>query len=206
MTRIHTVLFALLCGLLSSSYAADSDFVVQKRQQDISHLRSSVEALLGALNNICEEKNQTELATAVTRQVNDWLEQSQTLAAAGDQLKARELLELALVRVKTLISSLRDKETLVRSLNFKDKAEEYYYELDRVETYRMLLKLLVLNRDYSADTDNKIAQLADEAIALQQQAVAQAQQQHYEQAIVLIEQVTDRLRQAIRLGGIYLPG
>ena len=104
------------------------------------------------------------------------------------------------------IESNRSGQTLVRSLKFASKAEEYLYEIDRNDTHSMLVGLLVGEKKKSDATKQKIVDYVAEASLLRQQAEAYASENAHEQAIELLEQSTRQLVRAIRSAGIYIPG
>ena len=94
----------------------------------------------------------------------------------------------------------------MRSLQFESKEEEYLYEIDRYDTYRMLIGLLVDGQSKSEAMKSKISDFVAQAGLLRTQAEEYAAQDAHEQAIELLEQSTRQLVRAIRSAGIYIPG
>ena len=125
---------------------------------------------------------------------------------AGDLVRARSVLDQAYVRAKQAIEDLRGGETLVRSLHFKNKAEEYKYELDRNDTHRMLLKVLVERKGQSQGASGMRQKFIDDSSRLRAEAERQAAQGDCQTAVRTLEQSTKALVQAIRSAGIYIPG
>lgn len=184
-----------------------SAFVIQKRNDQLTKVKSSVDSLMQALLRIAEEKQQQAMADDIQLQVDSWNQQSDQLAEQGQLIEAQQLLDQSMVAIKTAIGSLRNSETLVRSLNFATKQEEYVYELDRFETYQMLLNQLVLPKPaLTQQQKEQISQLTEKANAQQAQAKQQASEGMYQEAITSIEMAGRTLLKAIRSGGVYLPG
>ena len=84
--------------------------------------------------------------------------------------------------------------------------EEYLYEVDRNDTHRMLIDLLVEEKIKSAYAEGEIVKLVDPAMQLRRQADAYAGEGEYQIAIDMLEQSTRQLVRAIRTAGIYIPG
>ncbi|MEH6471426.1 MAG: hypothetical protein V7752_09250 [Halopseudomonas sp.] len=184
-----------------------SEFVTEKRKADINKLQSSIDALTQALISIGEEKQQQAMVQDVTTQVSEWERQSGRLVEQGKLIQARQLLDQSLVEVKTAIASMRESETLIRSLNFATKQEEFDYEVDRFDTYQMLLNMLVIPRQsLTSSQREQIEQWAEQADQHRTTAGEQAKKRDYEAAITTLEQAAKVLLKAIRRGGVYLPG
>jgi tetratricopeptide (TPR) repeat protein len=101
---------------------------------------------------------------------------------------------------------IRGGETLVRSLRFDTPRDEYLYEIDRNDSLRMLVQVLLKERMAS---DERLAVLVDarigEADALRGEAEVQAGIQRYEEAIETLEASSLELVRAILRAGVYIP-
>ena len=117
------------------------------------------------------------------------------------------MLDEAYVAAKVAIEHLRGGETLVRSLDFASSEEEYHYEVDRNDTHRMLVDVLLkekMRTNGGIETMvNKFMKRADE---LRVRADSQASDGEYENAVTTLEQSTKEIVRAIRSAGIYIPG
>jgi hypothetical protein len=98
---------------------------------------------------------------------------------------------------------MRRGDTLVRSLKFAHPREEYDYEIDRNDTHRMLIQLLLAERK---DLAPRMQGHVDQAAALRAAAEASAARAEHTQAIQQLEASTRELVRAIRAGGLYIPG
>ncbi len=105
------------------------------------------------------------------------------------------------------IESMRRGDTLVRSLNFGSRREEYDYEIDRNDTHRMLITMLLADRKDAAGAMPPAMQpFIDKAGALRRDAEALARSGDHGGAVKVLEDTTRELVRAIRAGGIYIPG
>jgi hypothetical protein len=168
--------------------------------------RESVIALRDAFNRISDENNESESRDKVNQQLDGLIKQADGLLQKGQNAAARFEIDKAYHLVKVSIESIRSGQTLVRSLQFKSKEEEYHYEIDRNDTHSMLIGLLVDEKSKSEAMKSKISDFVGQAQLLRQQAEAYAGQDAHEQAIELLEQSTRQLVRAIRSAGIYIPG
>lgn len=177
-----------------------------KKEHDYDSRLESVNALTAAHERICDEKQcERVVRDEVRRTVDDKVKRAHALRKQGDIDGARVALDEAYVAVKVAIEHQRSGDTLVRSLQFKNKKEEYVYEVDRNDTHRMLITLLL--QDKNRDKPGTPLQTALEAAAkLRTQAEADASGGNYEAAVQSMEASTRELQRAIRGAGIYIPG
>lgn len=179
----------------------------EKASRDYAARLDSVRALLGAQQRIAQEKGAAPDATEATRSIEQQLELAQRLAAAGQFAPARAAIDRAYLTARVSIETLRRGDTLVRSLNFADQREEYAYELDRNDTHRMLITVLLADRkDASGAMPAGMQAFVDRATTLRGEAEAQARAGDHAQAVRTLEASTRELVRAIRTGGIYIPG
>jgi hypothetical protein len=186
--------------------AAKDSVVREKQRTDFENRLQSLQALLDAYQRISAEKKLGAKAENISREIKAKMGTAQGLYREGDLVKARSVLDQAYVTAKQAIENLRGGETLVRSLHFNSKEEEYRYELDRNDTHRMLLKVLVEQKGQSAGASSMRQKFVDESARLRAQAESQAARADYQAAVHTLEQSTRALVQAIRAAGIYIPG
>ena len=79
-------------------------------------------------------------------------------------------------------------------------------ELDRNETHRMLIKVLLAEKMANSPMQATAEKFIGKAEDLRSQAESAAAGEEFEQAISLLEQSTKELIRAIRSAGIYIPG
>lgn len=180
--------------------------VLNHKQHDFDSRLESVKALSAAHERICEEKKcDQSVRDEVARTLQRKLQEALALKSQGQIDRARVVLDEAYVAVKVAIEHQRSGDTLVRSLQFKSKKEEYAYEVDRNDTHRMLISILL--QDKAREAAGATLQRALEAASkLRAQAESQAAAGQYEAAIQALEASTREFQRAIRGAGIYIPG
>lgn len=168
--------------------------------------KQSVIALRDAFNRISNENHEEKSKLKVNKQLKKIITQADALLKNGENDKARAEIDKAYHLLKVSIESIRSGQTLVRSLQFETKEQEYLYEVDRNDTHSMLIRLLVDEKNKTDKVKKKVLKFVEEAKLLRQQADAYAAEDAYDIAIGLLEQSTKQLVRAIRSAGIYIPG
>ena len=182
--------------------------LLDKDLHDFESRKESVEALCAAYEKIAKEKGishekENELHAFVHKRVD----QAVALKRDDHVKEGRKMLDEAYVAAKVAIEHLRGGETLVRSLNFASSEEEYHYEVDRNDTHRMLVDVLLKEKmNANANVQKMVTKFMDKAVQLRIQADKQASSGEYENAISTLEQSTKEIVRAIRSAGIYIPG
>lgn len=184
--------------------AAPSQITDEKRRTDYQARVESTRALLEAQKRIGAEKNQPR-AGETSRQVEGMIADAERHAQAGRLADAQRSIDQAYLTVKAAIGTLRGGETVVRSLNFETPADEYHYEIDRNDTHRMLVDMLLKDRR-GGSTDQMVDQAVNTAAQLRARAEAEAGRKDHKSAIKTLEDSTRELVKAIRAAGVYIPG
>jgi hypothetical protein len=188
--------------------AAPEEVTAKKLEADYRARLDSVNALLGAYRRVASEKGSASKTVSETvAQIDKSVAEAARLAQAGKYKDGRAELDRAYLVAKVGISSLRSGDTLVRSLNFASKEEEYHYEIDRNDTHLMLIKVLVEEkRAANPMLDQQVQVFVAKAKELRTAAEAAAAHRDHAQAVKLLEDSTVELVRAIRNAGIYIPG
>lgn len=185
--------------------AAPQQVTQGKTRADFDARMESVKVLLEAQKRIAAEKGSSS-ASESTRKIEKQMQAANDLAAGGKLDQARATIDAAYLEAKVSIGSMRTGDTLVHTLNFANKEEEYRYELDRNDTHQMLIKVLLDEKRESSSVDKMIQGFQDKAAELRKQAETAASKKDFEGAIKLLEQSTAELVRAIRGAGVYIPG
>lgn len=178
----------------------------RKERADFDARMLSTRALLEAQRRVAAEKNSGQSTRDVSSRVEKLLAEASEQARGGMMGAARRTLDQAYMAVKISAIGLRDGDTVVRSLNFASKAEEYDYEIDRNETHRMLVDMLLKEKRGAASVGAMVDQALAAAASLRSQAEAEAARRDHEAAVKTLEQSTRELVKAIRGAGVYIPG
>jgi len=200
--KANTLLDQAAREMIGGTRKADPEQVTQdKKRRDFDNRLASVKALRDALGRIQQEKKSPKSAQ-LAAQVDAMTGDAMKLADAGQLDRARGKLDQAYLAAKAGIGDLREGDTLVRTLKFESKEEEYRYELDRNDTHQMLVKVLMGEQTGEANVKTGLEQAA----TLRRKAEQQAGNKDYEGAIKTLEDSTRELVKVIRAAGIYIPG
>lgn len=193
--------------MFEAARLADKKQVLEgKRKSDYQSRLNSVQALMAAHERVTETKGQKDLHRQLEPQVEQRLQKARTLAADENYDQARAVLDEAYLSVKASLERLRGGDTLVRSLNFASKEEEYRYELDRNDTLRMLVDVLLKERLKQQSVSQMVDTHMAKAGELRAEAEAQAESGDYQNAIDKLDASTRQIIRAIRSAGVYVPG
>ena len=177
-----------------------------EQNQEYEQRLASVKALLDAHARISKQKKVQGQHVRLQQAVQVQLTKADSLRQQGHLNKARHVLDEAYVAVKTAVKGLRNGDTLVRSLHFANKQEEYRYELDRNDTHRMLIKVLLSGHANISSMQGRAGEFMLNANKLRKQAEQQAAQGDYASAVQSLEASTRELVKVIRNSGLYIPG
>jgi len=174
-----------------------------KKKHDFETRLNGVKALLQAQQRLIREKNAdpktVELAASIERATRE----AEQLYAANKLDEAGAALDKCYAQLKGSVEKMRAGDTLVRSLHFATKADEYRYEIDRNDAHLMLMKTL---QEENKGTDSMAQKFLANAADLRKEAETAAAKGDYETGIKLLEDSTQELVRAIRNSGIYVPG
>lgn len=187
-------------------FAAPEQVTAEKQRADFDARMESVKSLLAAQKRIAAEKPHTPGAREASAAVDRLLAEARELAAAGKLGEARTRLDEGYLIAKASIGSMRGGDTLVRTLKFETREEEFRYEIDRNDTHRMLIQLLIDGKRTAASGDVMVRTSVEKATALRQQADAIAAKGDHAGAIKMLEDSTAELVRAIRNAGVFIPG
>jgi hypothetical protein len=176
----------------------------QKKRRDFETRLNSVKALLQAQQRLVKEKNANPKMLAFTASIEAITRQATDLYAANKLDEARQTLDQGYALIKDAVEKMREGETLVRSLHFASKAEEYLYEIDRNDAHLMLVKMLL--EEKGSAIDSMARKFIENAAHLRKQAEEAATRADHDTGVKLLEDSTTELVRAIRSAGIYVPG
>ena len=183
-------------------FAAPEEVSAKKLENDYLLRLESVQALLGAYKRVSDEKSAKGVSETVA-QIEKSMAAAAVLAHERKFKEARAEIDRGYLVAKAGLTSLRSGDTLVRSLNFATKEEEYHYEIDRNNTHQMLIKVLVDDKKASGEM---VQAYLSKGQALRIKADDAASRKAYDEAVKLLEESTAELVRAIRNAGIYIPG
>lgn len=182
--------------------AAPEQVTEPKARADYQARLDSVNSLHAAYQRVLAEKPGAAGVAETSRDIENLIREAQRLAGEGNLHAGRAALDRAYLLAKAAVSSLRSGDTLVRSLHFASREEEYRYEVDRNDTHQMLIKVLLEGKLRTAGQRT----LMDKASQLRNQADAAAASADHTTAVRLLEESTRELIRAIRSAGVFIPG
>ncbi len=188
------------------SLAGQNGRVQDKLVRDFHSREESIEALLDAYSRVMHENGKSAGAEELQSLVEANLVKANQLVEQGRVDEGRQLLDETYVATKVAVDGVRDGETLVRSLNFANKEEEYHYELDRNDAHLMLVRVLLDEKMKDQRISGQVEPFLEEAVMLRRQAEEQADAGEFEKAVSTLEESTRQVTRAIRSAGIFIPG
>jgi len=188
-------------ALVSNNSGSD-----QKYREDLDRRQRSLDALLMAHERIMVEKGRADEHTLLLAEIDADTRAVETLLSANKIDQAREHLDRAYEKTRLSVEQSREGETLLRELKFETPADEFRYELDRNDTHRMLLTVLLQEKMQNERVKDRVYSYVEEADKLRESATEQASDERFDEAIELLERSTAELVRAIRGAGVYIPG
>lgn len=179
-----------------------------KARHDFDTRMDSTRALIAAQRRINVERG-VSTANEPLRETEALLVHASQTAEKGDIKRARALLDEAYLQVRTAVRGMRGGETLLRSLSFANKEEEFQYERDRNDTHASLTSLLLAEnteKRNSVALGELISRSSAEATRLRSVADAAAQKRDFAAGVRALEESTREWVRVMRIVGIQVPG
>lgn len=178
----------------------------EKAHRDFANRKSSLDALLAAHARIMDEKGKSQLHTLLLAEIEEDADMADSLMAEGKVAEARAHLDKAYEVTMLSVEHARDGETLTRELKFETPRDEYAYELDRNDTHRMLVTVLLKDKLENEATKKRVSGFLEAADQYREAALEHAEAGRFEDAIGALELSTNELVKVIRGAGVYIPG
>jgi hypothetical protein len=163
----------------------------------------TVKALAEAYRRVIEEKgggDRARLADALRR-----VEAAQGMVLLGRLPEAQREVAGAYEQVSDLVVGVRQGDKLVKTLVFDSPADEYRYELDRLTSYRMLVRLTAAEDGNAATMAATIERAEAQAVLLGERAADEAKENRWPEAVRTLESATTLLADVLRLSGKWIP-
>jgi len=185
--------------------AAPPEDKAKRQQAEFAARLGDARAMLDAHRRVVADKGGQADAQALVQKVEKLLADAER-AAPADAVRGLALVEQGYHLSRAAIGNLRAGETMVRSLNFANKEEEYRYEQDRHESHTLLVQLLLKEKRDVPGVDRMVQGFLDKAMHLRAEAEAKATVRDFGAAVGLMEDATRELVRAIRGAGVFIPG
>lgn len=176
----------------------------QARRQ-YEELRARVVGFHEAYVRVIAEKSRSRGGVLEEGEVEAALRQAQAMARDDRHAEAVALLTREADRLELTLTRLRDRETLVQTLEFATIEDEVRYERNRNRSYEMLVEMVLGERSLSPRTRaDAVATLAGNRGA-REQADGLAASGDAKGALKVLEDSTGRLVSALRAAGVPIP-
>jgi hypothetical protein len=207
LERADDILNAALKLVNAQTRSLSQDRVTGERIEEAYKKRlHAVRTFIAAYSRVAEEKGKGSSAAQQKAMLVQLTDEAEGLAAKGEMAEAKRKLDEA-YRISTgNLRQMRGGETLVRTLKFATPKEEYEYELDRNDSYFMLLKIAQGDNPPSEAVKPQIERLRGTAEGKRRAGEQQAKASDYPAAIHSLEDSTEELLKAIRASGLFIPG
>jgi len=202
----QAALHAATLAMLQAVQKAGAQVSAAEQRREFQARLDNVTTLLEAHERIGSEKGARAADAKLRQTTGSKIAQAKGLFKKGRLDEAHAVLDEAYGMIAVAVRGQREGETLVRSLHFASKEEEYRYELDRNESHRMLVTLLFNEHNRSAGTQGKVKRFLGSAADLRTKAERQAAGKDFNAAVDALEQSTAQLVRALRGAGINIPG
>ena len=122
--------------------------------------------------------------------------------SGGDLAMANHLMRQAADMVDTALSDARHQDVLLHELSFESLEQEYAYEVNRNNSYVLLIDLMKNKTALSEAGDSYVQKLINENRELRDQAEGHVKKGDFEQGIAMLEKGTEKLSRALRVSGV----
>ena len=180
----------------------DQDRVKKARKELYKQVRDHVDMFVAAFDRIVAEKGEDHIRKMLDRKKLDGLiADAESSYEGGDLARANHLMGQAADMVDHALSDARHEDVLLRELSFESLAEEYEYEVERNESYVMIIDMMQKKTPASQASAAYVQKMIEANAKQRQEADSLAKKGDYEQGIALLEASTDKLSRALRVSG-----
>ena len=187
----------------ASRRVADTRRQAQQQRDSYQRLRERVTSFLQAFQRVVAEKQGEPVAAlldeaAVSRETVD----AAALAAQGDYAAANQRLKRVAAAIEVALSEARREETLLHELKFDSPEQEYTYEKQRNQAYKLLIELLQAKQSVSETALAHMKSMVLQNEQLRSEADALVRSGDTKAAIAKLEKGTESLARALRASGL----
>jgi uncharacterized protein YfkK (UPF0435 family) len=188
---------------LGASFAAKHQSSTEQEARKYAKLLSQIESYLTAVRSALVESDSKEQRIEALADVEDMVLKAERLAKSEQYREANEHLTSAYQLSVTLITNLRKGTTLVSSLSFASPANEFEYERQRHDSYRLLVSIMLeerhaLTKRLKSQSDYYLK----ESEQFREEAERQAATGEYPVAIQKMEEATVQLIRILQAAGL----
>ena len=165
----------------------------------------AVRAFQSAFADVVAEKGPAAAGLLDGARVDGLVAAAERAAAEGRDADGVRRLEEAHDLLSRALSEARANETIEHRLVFEDPEQEFRYEQERYRSHELLVRLIVAEREPTAEALARIRTEVARAAALDGRAREMADGGDYVAAIRSQEAAVGHLARALQLGGLFVP-
>lgn len=170
---------------------------------EYNKLQHSIIEFQQSLVQTLEDKSDT-WGLQQQRQVNKLVRLANNLLEQKNTVQAKAKLDDAYRILVMTLSRLKDKQTTTITLDFATPKDEYEYELKRLNSFQMLVRMRKTDSKLSTKAIGSIEKYQANSALSSAQALTSANDARYEQAIKLLEDANEQLKRALRKTGLNI--
>lgn len=207
LERVYAVLKTAIIQLrggstLINSRSADEQYDIKttrpKYLREYERLNNSIDTLIVAYKRVSVEKGQQEQASILDGNITIIKARADKHFESGDYSTGNDLLNGAYTLIKEALISLRDGDTLVQSLNFANKQEEYQYYVRKTHSQKTAIQIL-LKISNDASKNALLNSILGSTQNMLDEASSLAAENKYDAAIPIMDQVFTRLQSGLMM-------
>jgi len=180
---------------------AGTDNTLQKRRYD--EKRSALETFSQSYAELVAERGDEAGRAFAEDKFRTRVRRADELAGMKRYEEAYAVADGAYHQLLLAMKTIRDKETVEYRLDFSSIGEEFAYEVRRFESQKMLLEMLLAEKQPSQDSMQLIDSYVAEAARKNAQAQRLADKGDLENALARQEAAVEELTRAMRVAGIF---
>lgn len=190
---------------VASRMVASPEKQAAKEKEKFTTLRKSVVSFLEAIDRVVKENGKDKEDLGIDpAPIHSLLDEADALAAKGKHKEANVKLTEAYSLSSSAVAKLRDKETILITLEFETPEDEYNYVVKRNESYESLVKIMIQEKEPDDFKLKKIDGYVEESRSKMANAQELAGKGNFEEAIKVADNATKSLAKALRSLGLMV--
>lgn len=193
-----------LVGVASRMATSPEEKSAREREKYLQ-TKKSVESLLDAIDRVVKENGPEKEELGVDpAPIHKLYDEAEAQASEKKYKEANVKIDEAYALASSAVTKLRDKETILLTLEFETPEDEYKYVLKRNESYESLISIMIEEKKPGEGQLERIKGFVAEGRSILEKAEKLASQGDFEQAIQFADDATRELAKALRTLGLMV--
>lgn len=167
-------------------------------------LMERVEAFDQSLRDAVKEKGDKQRFQDEQANINRLVAAAQDLAERGDYVEAAKIAKQAATELESVLAKARNNETLVYFLTFDTPEQAFAYEVQRNDSYALLIRLVTAEQTISESAQGYVTRNVEQNQRMREEADALAKAGKVEEATKKLEDATALLIKTLRMSGMQI--